>query len=173
VLNPRFEEPDTADVTWAPVGAGWDFFVGGTGFHSGVSQENMTFTNGTLTDAGEQMGVLWCGSDEIAQTIHGFEIGTTYDISWTEGARSGYSDVYLWVLMDGATLMASHNLSFTGSLTQQTVQFTATSTSHRLRFFNSGGWDQMVHIDDVQIVPEPATMMLLGLGSLALIRKRK
>jgi hypothetical protein len=40
--------------------------------------------------------------------------------------------------------------------------------------FNSGGFEQTgnFYIDNIQLIPEPATMMLLGLGGIALLRKR-
>ena len=72
--------------------------------------------------------------------------------------------------------MADHAVSINGAWTEQTVQFTATAASHNLRFYNSGAYDQMEFIDAVsivEVVPEPMTMILLGLGGMALIRRKR
>ena len=175
VYNASFEVPDTPNEWWEPTladqgGTGWDFFGGA--FHAGVAQDNNAAFAAFDAVDGTQMGSLWCGGDEIAQTIHGFVIGQTYQIEWSERARQGYTGG-LWVLMDGVTVDAAHAVS-DASWAPKSVDFTATSTSHRLRFFHSGGWDTMTHVDAVSVVPEPATMGLFGLlgGGLLWVRKR-
>ena len=183
VYNASFESPDTADSVWLPLlsdqpgGQGWEFYAGAGGFQSGICQEQMTFTY--LLDAaeGDQVGSLWCPNDTIVQNVFGFEIGTTYDVSWSEVSRNGFPGS-LEVQMDGGILMAAHAVpdSSASPWIVQTVQFTATDTVHRLGFLQAGAWDQMVHIDAVSIVaiPEPATLGLFALlgGAMFWIRKR-
>lgn len=175
VYNASFEEPFTPDQIWEPDlasqgGAGWDFYPGA--FHAGiVRQDHLNFAPGLYADDGEQFGSLWCGGDEIAQYISGFTIGETYTVSWAEAGRLNYVGD-LWVLMDDVTIMAAHPITNTDTFITQSVEFTATAEVHRLRFFHAGAWDEMIHIDDVQVTPEPSAMTLLAAGALLLMRRR-
>lgn len=183
VYNASFELPDAeaaspTDEAWFPTivdqgGAGWEFF----GSLVGVLKEtgnDSPLSYDILAVDGTQMGMTFNPGDEIAQTIHGFDIGQLYSIEWSERARTGYN-TYQWTLMDTDTLVASHEVS-DGAWTHQSVEFTATSTSHRLRFYQSAGGDGTCFIDDVSItaIPEPATFGLFGIlgGGLLWVRKR-
>ena len=159
LYNGSFETPDTPNEWWEPTledqgGKGWVFYAGEGGFHAGVAQDNnFSFADYDAAD-GTQMGTLWCPQDEISQSIIRFEAGETYTISWSERARQNYTG-HLWVLMDGVTLMATHDVS-DAAWVEQSVEFTATSARHNLRFFhptNEAGtwWDTMTHIDNVVI----------------------
>lgn len=165
VYNASFEAPDTSDQTWEPTvgdqgGAGWDFFPGA--YHAGVVQENnFLFADFAAAD-GEQMGTVWSGGDEIAQDVANMVVGQTYIIAWSERARQGYTG-NLWVLMDDATIDAAHAVSDAAWATRS-VEFTATDTSHRLRFFQGGSGDTMTHIDAVSIVEKP---LLLDIDKVA------
>ena len=175
IFNASFETPDTVNESWEPTvadqgGTGWEFAAGA--FHAGVVQDNnVSFADYAAAD-GTQMGSLWCGGDEIAQNIGGFVIGETYQIQWSERARQGYTGS-LWVLMDGVTVEATHAVS-DASWVAKSIDFTATAETHRLRFFHSGAWDTMTHIDNVSIIPEPGTYVLIGgMLSLAVVMLRR
>lgn len=180
VFNSSFEAPDTVNEDWAPSlaaqgGAGWDFTVSP---QAGVVQDNNVAYADFAAAAGTQMGTIWTPGAEIAQTISGFEIGETYTISWSERARQSYTG-HLWVLMDSVTLDAAHAVS-DASWVEKNISFTATLTSHRLRFYHSDGgvFDSMTHVDDVgiSVVPEPASFTLLGgfaCLTLVMLRRRR
>ncbi|RKX34514.1 MAG: hypothetical protein DRP64_20020, partial [Verrucomicrobia bacterium] len=166
LYNASFEMPDTATVTWEPNlaaqgGQGWDFSAGG--FHAGVMQANYAVHADFDAAEGEQMGSMWRGGDEIAQTMGGFVIGETYTISWSERAKQGYTGE-ISVLMDSVTVDAAHAVS-DASWADRSVVFVATATSHRLRFLQPGSDYNMTHIDDVGIAEGVALPNLLSNGS--------
>ena len=172
LANGGFELPDTATrLELNGVNDSWDYAP--NSFRCGVIPQNeASFCPGLAAAEGDQFGYLWCNGDEIAQSFGGFEIGKTYPVVWSEAARAATPDGNLWVLMDSVTLMAAHDVPNDETWRQQSVNFTATATSHRLRFFHGGVWDTMTFVDNVQILPEPATFGLLALVGLAFLRRK-
>ena len=82
-----------------------------------------------------------------------------------------------YYLQSGDTSVASPD----GSLTTTTVAY---DYGHlltsgpvvwwaKIRIINNTGGDGIVYYDNVRFTPEPGTMSLLGLGGLALLRRRK
>ena len=171
VNNGSFEETQTAVRTIQEgVVDGWDY---SPGFEKGLMPAyEATFAFDVPADDGNQFAYLWVPGNEIAQDIGGFVIGETYQIQWSERARPGYTG-NLWVLMDGVTIDAAHAVS-DGAWVTGSATFTATATSHRLRFYHNGVWDTMTFVDNVSVVPEPATLGLVGIvgGCMLFIRKR-
>ena len=94
---------------------------------------------------------MWCPGNEIAQTITGFEIGKKYSVSWATAGRPGNADGNLWVLIDAVTI-ADYIVDNTDGFIHTNVEFIATATSHRLRFFHNNPWARSIFIDDVNIV---------------------
>ena len=152
LMNAGFELPNTAvRLELSGVTNSWDYAP--SAFRCGVIPQNEGSFCPTLAAAeGNQFGYLWCGGDEIAQTINGLVTGVVYNISWAEAARTASgAGGKLWVLMDDETISASHDIPADETWVHTNVYFKATATSHRLRFFHSGAWDKMIFIDKVEV----------------------
>ena len=172
LLNGGFEAPNAVGNTELNgLHDSWDY---STGFQNGVmDQNNASFCPSLAAAEGDQFLYNWCPGNEAAQTVNGFIPGNTYPVIWSEAGRTATgAGATNWVLMDGVTLMAAHAVPADETWRQQSVDFVATATSHRLRFYHAGAWDRMYFIDDVQILPEPATFGLLALVGLAFLRRK-
>lgn len=105
----------------------------------------------------------------IFQTLN-LVAGQTYDVSFDyfTGVPTYSGDVSAWV---GSQTLASNLTS--GSRTTFTGSFVAVGGGEDLKFI---GTSPVSHIDNVSVVaavPEPASMIALGLGALGLIRRKK
>ena len=152
LMNGGFEIPNTAvRLELSGVNDSWDYAP--TAFRCGVIPQNeASFCPALAAAKGNQFGYLWCAGDEIAQTINGFVSGVVYNVSWAEAARAASgAGGKLWVLMDDETISASHDIPADETWVYTNIYFTATATSHRLRFLHSGAWDRMIFIDKVEI----------------------
>jgi len=173
VLNGSFELPTVTDRTnFTGVTNSWDY--SGGSFQAGlINSNNATFCPSLAAAEGDQFAFVWCGADdEIAQNVSGFISNNTYAIMWSEAARAATAAGNLWVLMDSVTICASHSIPNDETWRSTNVNFTATKTTHRLRFYHGGAWDTMTFIDDVKIIPEPAVLGLLALVGLAFLRRK-
>ncbi len=173
LLNGGFETLDApVRLELTGVTNNWDYSP--SSFRAGlIPQNEATFCPGLAAAEGDQFAYLWCGpNDEIAQNVSGFISGAVYYVQWAEAARAVTPAGNLWVLMDSTTICASHSVPNDETFRSTNVTFTATATGHRLRFYHGGAWDTMTFIDDVQILPEPATLSLLALVGLVFLRKK-
>jgi len=182
VNNFSFEETSVSnDVAWiSPVGSGSTNLYGwlwttGSGIQCGTCPENNATWAPFPAADGNIFGHMWYPNQQIAQTISGLIPGNTYPIAWAAAGRPTNAGGTLWVLMDG-TLIANYVVDNTAGFISTNVDFTATAISHQLRFFYpnipAGIWAKSIFIDDVQIIPEPATLGLLAILGLAFLRRK-
>ena len=153
VKNFSFEEPAVTDRVWLEgVTNYWDYY-GGPFLSNGVgviNEYNSPFCPSLAAADGSQFAFLWCGAGaEIAQTMSGYVSNHTYSVSWAASARGATTGGVLWVLMDAETL-ARYPL-FEEKFIITNIEFTATASNHRLRFFHVGEWDKMIFVDDIHI----------------------
>ncbi len=142
-------------VTTTPNSTNWVPHTGAYCFHMGA------------TSSTDQSDVF----QDIATTV-----GTTYTVSvWAldlnpADATAGFNATF------GGTTFAARGPSLTSAYTQFSANIVATSALTRLEFT---GYEatQYIQVDDfsvqAQAVPEPASMAALGLGVVALLRRRR
>jgi hypothetical protein len=122
------------------------------------------------------------GYAQIQMTIQGT------GISWTLGSMGmpdmdtgnpGYPGGWDGVNFPGTTTRTMYwNIDFLKDGNLDNGEYTGTTTSGYINFVmttNCGNFSQYgsYYFDNMRIVPEPATMGLLGLGALALIRRKR
>lgn len=191
VANSGFESPVTG-LSYSPSigdqgGSGWEFH----NYFAGIA------SNGSVFDTapeGNQVGLIqqWdgMGSDlsGFSQTIGGFESGE-YRVRFRAAGRDGYGTNPFVVAFDGNLLTFGGSTVVTPKEQIKGFQYflsdpmALTAGSHTLSFTSSAATteDHMSFIDAVSVssnvVPEPSSFALLGLGGVgiairALYRRR-
>jgi hypothetical protein len=148
---------------------GWSWFTQADGIQCGTCNENNATWAPFPAADGSIFGHIWCPGNEIAQTMSGFVSGAVYHVKWSTAGRPGFSGGNLWVLMDAVTI-AQYDVNNSDGFIQTNVAFTATATSHRLRFYHNNPWAISIFIDDIQIeeinaVPRPPINLTASQGT--------
>ena len=111
-------------------------------------------------------GVADTAGSGVSQTL-ATVVGQTYELKLDVYALSGSIDIKA-----GSNTWNRSNVN-TRSL-GESYSFVATSTSTNLEFVNRGGsWTHIDNVSVVAAVPEPATMAVLGLGIVGLVRRKR
>lgn len=175
------------------INGNFDTFVPSNGTGGGWTSLNIDSAGGWRSSGGNP-GAQFIINDNglssrdpiISQSVSGFDIGTTYILSWDLALHVNFSGggtgTSFGVFLDGSPLLLTE---FLGSGWQgYGVRFDATNTSHVISFAAeldprtpgvSKTTDVSYRIDNVnlQVVPIPAGLWLLGSGVIALIGFRK
>ena len=124
------------------------------------------------------------GGGGVNQTINGLAPGAHYVVSFAwAGAqmqsRTGTTTDSLLVSLGSQSfstpVVSNVSQGFTGWMTK-TFTFTATATSELLSFLSVGtptGAPPIALLTDVKLVPEPATMSVMGVGLMGLMAARR
>ena len=186
INNPGFEDPVLSDGAWTYDYIGWntsaDEWVG-----TWNPDPDGAIYYGYGGNAPEGQNVGWAAASDTDALGFGQILAETLtaDTTYTLTVEVGNNFYYAWngyqvQLLAGGNLLAEDDNTLTiASDTFETSTVTYTSGASvtpgqalEIRLLAKVGTGE-ANFDNVQLIPEPATMGLLGLGALALIRRKR
>lgn len=159
------------------------FFTGGWGSTTIVGPE--TIVDGVFLPENTQwdQGPVWWDAREIQDQSITIDLGGMFDID-SFIVQADNNDTYRLEYLNNSTLewIDIGTLSGWGMMTRPEIFLPSTITTDSLRFTATGG-DGLYAVSEIQafgsaaVVPEPGTMLLMGIGLLAAagsgIRRKK
>lgn len=181
VVNGSFEDPAIASNSWQglavddPSLTGWTYespLDGASMLINGHGVSNLSVLgpqdgNQFIEMSGGNTGH---GPVHVEQTLAGLNIGAQYNVigyyGWTHrpGDEFGHFKV---TLVGTGDLLGPTTVNNDQAWTQFNLPFTATATSHTIRFSSVGtNFSQHVGLDNISVVPEPSAIVLAMGGGL-------
>jgi hypothetical protein len=187
IVNGDFENPQSTSL---PAPGAFVTIAGNSsaifGWTTGVVSIDLVNAYPNIPTGGRVAGVSvdllgTPGPGNISQTVYGLTVGTQYELSWGVSTNLGEGSVpYAYRVYTDDNSFTDYQSSLTPTVA--TFVFTATSANQTMSFnafqgSNAGPIIDGVSLRQVEVspVPEPSEtiMLLAGLGSVALISRRR
>lgn len=182
VIDGGFENPiltgtGNAGRNLTITGSPWNF-----GTNSGITNNNSDFVPPAAPE-GSQAAILR-GTQDITQTIHGFETGVTYSLSFETAGRTSTLGPTEFRVLVGSNILTFNTNSIinpgqNGYQSYTSDPFTTLGGSFLLTFDGLTPGDKTTYLDDVRFnfvaeaIPEPNTTTLVILTAIGLLLQRR
>jgi hypothetical protein len=170
IIGSSYSSPD------GPGGGNWDDAGGDVTAPGGVAWTASELFDGTIVTDDAVNVVAWWRNAGAGPTLT-FDLGATYDVHTIDAWRVDKWDVFttfeISVSTDDINYSPTTTYTPTWTSNQATIDVSAFANAQyvKMKLDSAGnGWKMLT---EVAFTPEPATMSLLALGGLAMLRRRR